>query len=270
MKKEYLIISALIILVSYNSFSQMIDIDYSGKPRIKTLAYGDTIKRPVEQQFEILGRGFIDFFSNGKMQGTAQLLKLNIGEPNGFYVPLYILVGSSGDGIGMQKKNENTIANLLNPIGGIINGAINGRNNLYASKSGITSLKLSYQLSVKLINAQDSATGNSKFLGAGYGNLGLFFQTGAWDQDDKGNMGVFWIQAKATASYAFDDASYKKVLGNNFSESYFVGYAIDLGIEINNRINLKAGLYQYLNNQKLDLVEKPVFKFSLDYNLKKK
>ncbi len=263
--KKILFTISTVLLLSTTSFSQMIDIDYTRQLRPQSLS-ADT----VEKQVELLGRGFVDFFSNGKMQGTAQLLKINIGEPKGFYVPLYLLVGSSGDGLGSQKKNENTIANLLNPIGGIFNGTINGRNNLYASNSGITSLKVSYQLSGKLVNAQDTLTGSSKFLGAGYGNLGLFFQTGAWDPDEKGNMGVFWVQAKATASYAFNDASYKEVLGKDYTQSYFIGYAIDLGIEINNRINLKAGVYQYLNNQDLELIKNPVFKFSLDYNLKKK
>jgi len=262
--KKILFILSTVLFFSTNSYSQMIDIDYTRQLKPQSLS-SDT----VERQVELLGRGFVDFFSNGKMQGTAQLLKINIGEPKGFYVPIYLLIGSSGDGLGSQKKNENTVANLLNPIGGIFNGTVNGRNNLYASKSDITSLKLSYQISGKLINAQDTITGKSKFLGAGYGNLGLFFQTGAWDSDDKGNMGVFWIQAKATASYAFNNASYKEVLGKDFKSNYFVGYAIDLGIEINNKLNLKVGVYQYLNNQDLELLRNPIFKFSLDYNLKK-
>ena len=181
MKKRFLISLSVLLIISFNSFSQLIDIDYTNQARPHNFVPDST-----EKTVEVLSRGLFDFFSNGKMQGTAQLLKINIGEPNGFYIPLYLLVGSSGDGLGAQKKNENTVANLLNPIGGIFNGTINAKNNIFASKSGITSLKLSYQLSGKLINAQDTLTGNSKFLSACYGNLGFLFQTGAWERSGAG------------------------------------------------------------------------------------
>jgi hypothetical protein len=264
--KKILFATTIIVAISISNLvnAQIIDIDYTKAQMQQSLT--DTTEKE-EQQVELLSRGFVDIFTNGKMQGTAQLLKINIGEPDAFYIPLFILVGASGDGLGEQEKNENTVANLLNPIGGIFNGTVNGRNNLYSSSTGITSLKFAYQLSGKLINAQDSLTGESKFLGAGYGNAGLFFQTGAWEPDAEGNMGVFWMQAKVTGSYAFDNAILTDVFGSTVTDNYFIGYSIDLGIEINNRINLKAGAYQYLNNQDIELMKKPVFKFSLDYNL---
>jgi hypothetical protein len=270
MKKQILFTLVIMFFFCLNTYSQMIDVDYSRHKTIQKNVIYDTLgKDKAGDKLEVLGRSFVDLFSNGNMQGTAQILKINIGEPKGFYIPFYLLVGASGDGIGSQKKNENTVSNLLNPVGGLLNGTFNGRNNLYASKSGITSLKLSYQISGKLINAQDSITGSSKLFGTGYGNFGLFFQTGAWeDYGEKNNMGVFWLQAKTIASLAFDNATIKEIFGNNISSNYFLGYAIDLGLEINNRVNLKAGLYQYLNNQEIELVKKPVFKLSLDYNLK--
>ncbi len=263
--KKNLFITIVLLILSHAISAQIIDIDYTyARMAQSVIDTGET----HEQQVELLSRGFVDFFSNGKMQGTAQLLKINIGEPDAFYIPLFILVGASGDGLGEQERNENAVANLLNPIGGIFNGTINGRNNLYSSNSGITSLKFAYQASGKLINAQDSITGELRFLGTGYGNAGLFFQTGAWEPDAEGNMGVFWIQTKVTGSVAFDKAVLSEVFGSTVTDNYFIGYSVDLGIEINNRINLKAGAYQYLNSQDIELMKKPVFKFSLDYNLK--
>ncbi len=247
-----------------DNIAQIIDINYSNLKGVNAIT--DTVKKE-SKDIELLSRGFMDIFSNGKMQSTAQILKINIGEKDGFYFPFFLLLGASGDGLGEQELNENTIANLLNPLGGIINGSFNGKNNLLSSESGITSLNLAYQISGKLINAQDSLSGNSKFLGVGYGNIGLFFQTGAWDPDDAGNMGVFWVQVKAAGSLAFDNAVIKEVFGNSVIDSYFIGYSIDLGIEIDKKINLKAGIYQYLNSQDIILMKDPVFKFSLDYNL---
>ena len=258
--KLFLVIIGLIS--TQLSFSQIIDVDYSKKGQ-------NFIENEDEKPVEILGRSFVDFFNNGKMQGTAQLMKINIGEKDKFYIPFYLFLGASGDGLGTPELNENTVANLLNPIGGIFNGTFNGRNNLYKSESGITSLKIAYQLSGKLINAQDSLTGVSSFLGSGYGNVGLFFQTGAWEDGDSENMGVFWIQAKITSSFGFQQEQLENIFGNETKDNYFIGYSFDLGLEINNRVNLKIGAYQYKNNQNIELLNKPVFKFSLDYNLKK-
>jgi hypothetical protein len=262
MKKAIILI---ILFLSYNiGHSQIIDVDYSNKEQ-------SFVENEEEQEnpVEVLGRSFVDIFGNGKIQGTAQLLKLRIGEPKGFYIPFYLFLGASGDGLGNSKQNENTVANLLNPIGGLLNGTFNGRNNIYKSESGITSLKFAYQLSGKLINAQEELTSESKFIGSGYGNLGLFFQTGAWEQGDLDNIGVFWLQAKVTSSFGLSRNSLIDVFGENVDDSFFVGYSFDLGLEINNRINLKAGVYQYFNNQEVDLFSKPFFNFSLDYNLKK-
>lgn len=256
------IVIALFLINSGLIYSQVIDTDCSQIPVMQD--EGDDDQKKVE----VLNRGSFDFFTNGKMQGTAQLLKVNIGEPSGFYIPLYLFLGASGDGFGSSELNENTAANLLNPLGGLLNGTFNGRNNLFRTGE-MTSLKFSYQLSGKLINAQDSLTGDSKFMGAGYANLGLYFQTGAWEPDMEGNMGIFWIQAKLTGALSFDDARLREVFGNTAIDNYFYGYSVDLGLEINNRINLKAGVYQYLNNQTIGLFDKPVFKFALDYNLKK-
>jgi len=257
-------ISILFLSVTYCGLSQIIDIDYTSK--------GEDFAETAEGKsdpIEFLGRSYIDVFNNGKVQGTAQLLKLRIGEPDGFYVPLYFFLGASGDGLGSSVKNENTVANLLNPIGGLLNGTFNGLTNLYKSESNITSLKFAYQFSGKLINATEDESEESSFIGSAYGNLGLFFQTGAWEQGLEDNIGVFWVQAKLTSSFANEKETLLNVFGDEIDDSFFYGYSFDLGLEINNRINLKAGLYQYLNNQDVDLFNEPVFKFSLDYNMKK-
>lgn len=261
--KKGIIFLGLIIFNSI-SFSQIIDIDYVKEG----VNFIDT-EQAKESPIEFLGRSYIDIFNNGKIQGTAQLLKLRIGEPNVFYMPLYIFLGASGDGLGSSDKNENTAANLLNPIGGLINGTFNGLINIKKSTSGITSLKFAYQFSGKLINAQDSISEESNFLGSAYGNIGLFFQTGAWEAGAQDNIGVFWIQVKATSSFGMQREDLVNIFGDKINDSFFLGYSIDLGIEINNRINLKTGIYQYLNNQEIDFFNKPVFKFSIDYNMKK-
>ena len=82
-------------------------------------------------------------------------------------------------------------------------------------------------------------------------------------------MGVFYLQANFTSSFS-SKSDIQKIFGNTeVDKSYFLGYFLDSGVEIDKVINLKLGLYQYLNNSKIALLKDPVVKFSLDYTMKK-
>ncbi len=260
--KKFIFTLAIFFFAISITKSQIVDLSYP--------APSDSTKNE-DKAVEILGKSFFDIFTNGNLQGTAQLLKINIGEPDGFNVPIFFLAGASGNGFSLEsdKKNENTISNLLNPIGGLFNGTWMGFYPFHTSKSGITSLKVSVQISTKLLTADDSVSNDSEFLLSGYGNLGVFFQTGAWESTDKNNIGVFWIQAKAAASVFFSGGDLKNIFGSALESKNFIGYSVDGGLAINKRINLKFGIYQYVNNQSLEILKKPVWKFSFDYNLKK-
>lgn len=260
MKKLVLLTCMLLISVSV-TLAQIIDIDYYTKEE------AESEREEEEEVVDVLGQSFLDVFSNGKVQGTAQVLRINIGERSGFYIPFYLFVGASGDGFGESERNENTASNLLNPIGGVLNGSFNGITNLYKSESGKTSLKFAYQLSGRLVNGRDSLNVESKFLASGYANAGLFFQTSTWEPDQPDNPGVFWVQAKATSSFGINRESLVELFGAEIEDNYFLGYSVDAGLEIINRINIKVGLYQYLNNQNVSLFTEPVFKLSVDYKL---
>lgn len=258
------LILIIVVLVNWTqSFGQIIDLYYP-----KYVALGSDSLNSKKSPLEFFEKGSIDVFSNGYMQGTAQMLKINIGEPNKFYIPVYFLIGSPSDGISNKKNSQdNTVASLLNPIGGIFNASIRGRNSIFQTGEK-TLLTVSYQVSAKFITGRDSLN-NNNFFGTGYGNIGFLFQTGAWEAEDQKNMGTFWIQVQATASNAFNTTSFKDVFGDSLKDNYFYGYSFDLGVEINKVINLKVGMYQYINNQQIDAIKNPIWKFSLDYRLKK-
>lgn len=272
MKNLVLLTFSAVFLLFNVIHGQIVEIDYTYyKTELNYLNETKSLQeeKTEENKIEILGRGFLDLFSNGRMQGTAQIIKLKIGEPNAFHVPVYLLIGASGEGLGTQGLNENTVTNLLNPIGGLINLTINNSNSIYTSKSGITSIKFAYQISGKLINAQDFISSQTRYLGAGYGNMGLFFQTGAWEAEKDNNLGVFWMQIKATSSLGINEDSYRMAFGEHFRNNLLFGYSADFGIEIDSRVNMKVGIYRFINNQEIDLFNNTLYKFSIDYNLRR-
>lgn len=244
--------------------AQIVDIDYSKKTR----GYLDTTISLTEDNVQFLKNGFVDFLTDGNIQASARLLRINIGERNKFYLPFFIYTGAAGNAFGEDKLNKTTVSNLLNPIGGTVNLSFNGLQNLIKGE-GVTKLKFAYQLGGRMLNGKDSLTQENITFFNGFGNIGLFFQTGAWPADDPDNMGIFYFQVKLISSISGKD-NFKKIFGtNSLNNDYLLGYSVDAGIEINKVINVKLGIYQYTNNSGISLFKDPVVKFSLDYSLKK-
>ncbi|PPL00348.1 hypothetical protein [Parapedobacter indicus] len=103
----------------------------------------------------------------------------------------------------------------------------------------------------------------------GLGNVGLFFQTGAWKDTDTDNLGVFYVQAKGMASLS-SKGNLQALFGPGFDNGLLFGYSLDAGIEIDQVINLKASVYQYVNHNEINLLKEPVVKFSIDYSFNRK
>ena len=120
MKKRWCYI-LMFLFFSVKIYGQIVDIDYTEIDKSTGLYEDDS-----ENKAEVLKNGFIDILTNGDMQASARLLKLNIGNPNGFYMPFYIYTGASGNSLGENNLNQTLISNLLNPIGGSLNLSFNG------------------------------------------------------------------------------------------------------------------------------------------------
>lgn len=249
--------------LTLSASAQIIDIDYS-----RTGLSLTQTSTKAEDPVEVLKNGFVDFVSDGNIQASARLLRINIGERDKFYIPFYIYTGASGNAFGSENLNQTTVANLLNPVGGTINLSFNGLQDIIG-ESGITKLKFAYQVGGRLINGRDSVTKENLNFFNGLANLGFFFQTGAWTPDDPDNMGMFFLQAKFSASVS-SEGDFQKVFGKTvLDNNLLMGYSIDAGIEINKVINLKVGVYQFTNNSAISLFNEPVVKLSIDYSMEK-
>lgn len=259
MKKIVFVFFVLLVFANFG-FSQYVDIFY---PSIDQESL-EGEKKEKEKDVEILKNGNIDFFTNGEMQASARVFKIRIGEPRKFYLPLVIYMGSSGNSLGENDKNKSTASNLTNPIGGMLNISLNGLQMLNPKSNTLTKLRIIYQLGIKLVNGEDNENNeNSVFLN-GFGSFGFSLQTGAWANDDISNMGVFWVQAKAIALLS-SKAKLEKIYGQDI-EGNMYGYSIEGGIEIDKVINLKVGVYKYLNHNGVEYFKKPIIKFSVDYS----
>lgn len=260
MKKRWCYI-LMFLFFSVKIYGQIVDIDYTEIDKSTGLYEDDS-----ENKAEVLKNGFIDILTNGDMQASARLLKLNIGNPNGFYMPFYIYTGASGNSLGENNLNQTLISNLLNPIGGSLNLSFNGLQQLVKPEP-YRKIDFAYQFGVKCTNGEDTLLNENVNFFNVFVNLGLFFQTQAWKDNDTDNIGVFWVQGKIIADYASKNKLEKVFYYIN--ENYFYGYSFDLGVEIDRVVNIKIGVYQFLNNVDIKLLTKPTVKLSIDYSLGK-
>jgi hypothetical protein len=251
------LLSLILTLTSLNLVAQVVEV-YTGK-RPGAFAV-------EEKKLELFGRGLLDFGSEGQLQTTAQVIKINIGEPNKFNLPIYLLVGSINGDIGTSNLNKSTVMSLINPVGGTLNLSTNYLINLYKSNSEITQIRLSGLLSGKLITGRNYSTSEPISNTSAYFDSGLYFQTGAWEENEGyKDGGIFWAQAKYSVSYLTDE-NLQSYFGNNIS-SFPHGPRFEIGCFIQNRVNVKLSYYKAIGGDDIPTLDNSQFRIALDYNV---
>jgi len=262
-----IILSGLLSLITFFGQAQHIELDYE-EGNVKHEKRSERDDGEEDSPFSILQSGFVDVNTFGDMQSSAQLLKIRIGEPGVFSVPLIFYTGVTGSPLGEDKTNQSMISNVLNPISGTFNGSFDAQFKIASlDKYKYTKFKGSIQGGAKVMNGKDSLTNEKISFVSAFANAGLRFQTGAWSSADTSNMGHFWVQAKGFFNYTQDDVMNRLFLGT--LDPFQYGFQIDAGIFINKVINLKLNYSNFLNSNSNPLTDKALFKFSIDYTFDK-
>jgi len=227
---------------------------------------------------EIFTSGFIDIMNNGQVNASARFIRLFIGEPGRFAVPLSLYGGVSNNNFqnqntasGLQRSNDHLVNQYINPLSGLINISLDGvfffKKTTKATKTGFL-----YHTGERVLTGYkagipgDPQTGKPiNFLNS-FGSMGLYFQTGAWERNDTKNVGVFWLALRYIGCFS-NPAQVKEFLPGISSNGIYHGYSAGFGVEINNLVNLKAIYYKYLKRPEIDY-SLPVYQFSFNYVLK--
>jgi hypothetical protein len=259
-------------LISFASNGQIVnlsyikndDTSYSFKKRFTGDSGDDKAK-----SYEFFKGGNIDYISSGLIQANAQLLKINIGEPKKFYMPFYIMAGADKETSAETDTdvNKSTSVNLLSANGGYLNLGLHGNwspNKL--SFGDYTKISLVYQLGAKSIIGKDQLTAERVNLLTGITNIGILFQTAAWNPDDPDNIGLAWCQFAFSNTFN-NDEKIKQIYGNEVNK-HFYGINIEAGVEIEKYVNLRFGYYSYLNNKDINKEFKEgIIKLSVDFKI---
>jgi len=226
---------------------------------------------------ELFTSGFIDVMNNGQVNASARFIKLYIGEPGKFCVPLSFYSGVSNNNFQsqsalLQKTNEHLVNQYINPMSGLVNISIDG--NLYFNKpEKATRYGLIYQCGERLLNGiragpiNDPQTGKSVNFLNSFASVGILFQTGAWEKTNTKNVGIFWMTWRFHICYTSPE-KIKGYLPNIETNGIYNGNSIGFGIEINNLVNIKAIYYKYFKKPEIEY-GLPIYQFSFNYQLQK-
>lgn len=235
----------------------------------------DSIIKPYRP--EIFTSGFIDIMNNGQVNASARFIRLLIGEPGRFSIPLSFYSGVSANNfqnqtpVNGQRSNEHLVSGYINPLSGLINVSVDGI--IYFDKGKRVSRGgFLYHFGEKILTGYktgditDPQTGKPiSFLNSFLTN-GFYLQTGAWEKNNSKNIGVFWMVLRYHLTYT-NPVQVRKFLPGIETNGIYMGYSGGFGIEINNLLNLKVIYYKYTKKPEIDYTL-PIYQFSFNYTLK--
>jgi hypothetical protein len=249
-----------------------------------TFAQTTTVAKPItlpqkEYKPEILTSGFIDVVNNGQVNASARFIRLYIGEPNKFAIPLSIYSGVSANNFSnvnntsiSNRSNVHLVNNFINPMSGLIN--VSFENLVYFKKNytGYTKYGSTYQIGSRVLTGykqgliNNPTTGNPINFFNQFASVGLYFQTGAWERDNAKNVGVFWLSTRYIICSSSSD-NLKEIIPAIETNGLYHGYSIAWGVDINKLINLKVVWYKYIKKPEIDF-NLAIYQFSFNYSLK--
>ena len=225
---------------------------------------------------EIFTSGFIDILNSGQVNASARFVRLYIGEPGKFALPLSLYSGVSSNSfqnpITIQRSNDALVTNFINPLSGLANVSVD--NVIFFKKKipKITKLGLLYHFGERILtgirigSVTDPSTGKPiNFLNS-FGSLGLYFQTGAWDRNDSKNVGISWFAVRYIGCFT-NPNQLKEILPGIKTNGAYYGYSLAWGVEITKFVNIKVVYYKYTKKPEINYYL-PIYQFSFNYFLK--
>ena len=230
-------------------------------------------------QPEIFTSGFIDIFNNGQANASVRFVRLYIGEPGRFAVPLSLYSGVSSNnfqntqGLGSQRSNDVLVTNFINPLSGLANLSIDGVQFYNQKTKHITKAGWLYHFGERVLTGirtgpiADPTTGKPiNFLNS-FGSLGLYFQTGAWDRNNSKNVGISWLAYRYIGCYT-NSKQLEEIMPTIKTNGVYHGWSLAWGVEINNFVNIKVVYYKYVKKPEINYYL-PIYQFSFNYSLRK-
>lgn len=231
---------------------------------------------------EVFSSGFIDVMNNGQVNASARFIRLFIGEPGKFSIPISFYGGVSNNTFQNQggttagqltKSNDHLVNQYINPLSGLVNVSIEGIAFPRKVVNNLTKVGYIYQIGERVLNGvrigdiRDPRTGKPTSFLNSFATTGLYFQTGAWEKTNSKNVGIFWLIFR----YHYCKTNPKQIkefLPTIKTNGIYHGFSTGFGIQINNVVDIKAIYYKYQKAPEIDY-GLPIYQFTFNYTMNK-
>lgn len=252
----------------------------STKSAVKGISDRQDVKKvvdPKDYKPEIFTSGFIDIINNGQLNASARFIRLYIGEPEKFAVPLSLYSGVSSNNFkngqsSLQRNNDELVTNFINPLSGLANISVDGVMLFKQKTEKVTKAGFLYHFGERILTGirtgpvSNATTGKPiNFLNS-FASVGLYFQTGAWERSNSKNVGVSWFAFRLIGCYT-NSGQLKEIMPDIKTNGLYTGYSVAWGVEITKLVNIKVVYYKYLKKPEIDYFL-PIYQFSFNYTMK--
>jgi len=235
-------------------------------------------KSPKDYKPEIFTSGFIDIINSGQVNASARFVRLQIGEPGKFSLPLSLYSGVSSNNFqntqsAFQRNNDILVTNFINPLSGLANISKDGVVFFNRKSTKVTKAGWLYHIGERILTGvrtgliTNPATGKPVNFLNSFGATGLYFQTGAWDRNNSKNVGVSWFAFRYIGCFT-NPKQLKEFLPEINTNGFYHGWSLAWGVEINNFVNIKVVYYKYAKKPEIEYAL-PIYQFSFNYTLKR-
>lgn len=222
---------------------------------------------------EILTSGYFDVLNNGQLNAAARFIRIYIGEPGKFAIPLsvYSCVSSNNFLPNNPSTNIHLVNNLINPLSGLTNISVDEmfRPHHHAK---ISSHAFLFQAGERILTGYRSGPPGDPLAGSpmnflnSFGAAGFYFQTAAWERNDIRNVGIFWMSMRYIACYSAPQ-QLEQIMPGIKTNGCYHGFSVGWGVDISKLVNIKVIYYKYVKPPEMDY-GLPIYQFSFHYALR--
>lgn len=235
----------------------------------------DSSMRKSNEPPDWLSAGMMEIGPGGQMQASARIVRLFVGEPGKWQLPisLYSGVAQPGSSAAMSggRSNESITSQLYSSWSGMMNLGFEGQwlCSYWGNQSGI---RLVYQFGERMLSGyrisspSDPLSGKQQMLWNHYVVAGCVLYTGAWERNNPNNLGRGWVMFRGHFNYSSPN-ELRWLFPLPRMRGWYGGGSLGVGIEISRVVHLRAVIcWPWLRPEWL--APRSLTQFSFQYNWK--
>ena len=238
----------------------------------------DSATRGIMEPPEWLSAGMMELGQGGQMQASARVVRLNIGEPGKWQIPLSIYSGVTQAGANSMnatgtgfRSNESITWQLYSPWSGVFNIGFEGQR-MWSSWGVQSGLRFVFQFGERVLTGyrvgslNDPLTGKQQPLWNHYAVAGCVLHTGAWERSNPRNLGRGWVMARTHLSYSAPE-QLRFLFPIEGMRGLYGGASMGLGIEVSRLVQVRCSVYWPIRGPEWSN-QRNLTQFSFQYNWK--